>query len=218
MALTAAVTVAISAAGRLLPGRWVDVFGRLLAVLLVAGEVSWWVYAVVNRVPLSLGLPLQLSDVAPLVAAAALWWRWWWAAELAYFWGLGGVSLALLTPDLPYPFPSFLFTQYVWVHGLTVLAAVFIPVALHLRPRSGAVVRVALATAGLAVAAAVADLVTGGDYLFLARPPATPSPLSLLGPWPWYVAGAAVIALALLVLLDLPFLWRRRPEGRIASG
>ncbi|MBO0683187.1 MAG: TIGR02206 family membrane protein [Candidatus Dormibacteraeota bacterium] len=218
MALTAAVTVAISAAGRLLPGRWVDLFAHLLAVLLAAGEVSWWVYAAVNRVPLSLGLPLQLSDVAPLVAAAALWWRWWWAAELAYFWGLAGVSLALLTPELPYAFPSFLFVQYVWVHGLTVLAAVFIPAALRLCPRAGAVARAALATAALAAAAAVADVATGGDYLFLAQPPVTPTPLSLLGPWPWYLAGAAAIALALLVLLDLPFRRRRQPESRIASG
>jgi uncharacterized membrane protein YwaF len=29
--------------------------------------------------------------------------------------------------------------------------------------------------------------------------------LSVLGPWPWYLLSAAVVALALLLVLDLPF-------------
>ena len=63
----------------------------------------------------------------------------------------------------------------------------------------------------------LADLLTGGNYLFLARPPATPTLLSLLGPWPWYPVGAAVIALALILLLELPFRWQRRSRGARSS-
>ncbi len=116
-------------------------------------------------------------------------------AELAYFWGLAGSTQALLTPDLPDRFPSFLFLQYIVEHGLTVVAALLLPVGLGLHPRPGALLRVTLATVGLAVIAGIADLLTGGDYMYLARPPASPTLLSLLGPWPWYLAGATVVAL-----------------------
>jgi uncharacterized membrane protein YwaF len=67
------------------------------------------------------------------------------------------------------------------------------------------VLRVTLATAALAIVAGAADILTGGNYMYLARPPASPTLLALLGPWPWYVAGGTVIAVLILVLLDLPF-------------
>ena len=35
--------------------------------------------------------------------------------------------------------------------------------------------------------------------------------LDLMGPWPWYIASAAALALALFWLLDRPFDGRRRP-------
>lgn len=148
--------------------------------------------------------------MAPLVAALALWWRWPPAAEVAYFWGLAGSTLALLTPDLADRFPSFLFLQYIAEHGLTVVAALLLPVGLGLQPQPGALLRAALATVGLAVIAGAADLLTGGDYMYLARPPVSPTLLSLLGPWPWYLAGATVVALILIALLELPFRWQRR--------
>jgi len=53
--------------------------------------------------------------------------------------------------------------------------------------------------------AGTADALTGGNYMYLRHAPESPTLLSLLGPWPWYIAGAAVIALALVALLSLPF-------------
>ena len=206
VAAAAAIAVAVV---RRLPGPWLPAFTRLLAVLLVASEASWWVYAAVNHLPPSVALPLQLCDAAPLVAAAALWWRQPLAAEVAYFWGVAGSTQALLTPDLPDRFPSFLFLQYVVEHGLTVVAALLIPIGIGLRPRPGALLRVMVVTVGLVVVAGIADVLTGGDYLYLARPPDSPTLLSLLGPWPWYLVGATVVAVVLLVLLELPFRWQR---------
>ncbi len=51
-------------------------------------------------------------------------------------------------------------------------------------------------------AAAVATLLTGGNYMFLREPPEEASLLDLLGPWPWYVVGGAVLAVVLLAVLD----------------
>jgi hypothetical integral membrane protein (TIGR02206 family) len=37
----------------------------------------------------------------------------------------------------------------------------------------------------------------------------TPSLLDYMGPWPWYILGAAILALGLFAILDLPFRYRR---------
>jgi hypothetical integral membrane protein (TIGR02206 family) len=93
-----------------------------------------------------------------------------------------------------------------------VLAAVFLVFGLGLTARPHAVRRVFLATAGWAALAAVGNALTGGNYMFLRERPETPSLLDYLGPWPWYILSAALLALALFALLDLPFR-RRRAAG-----
>lgn len=69
-----------------------------------------------------------------------------------------------------------------------------------------------LATAWAAVAA-TGNALTSGNYMFLRERRETASLLDYMGPWPWYIFGAALVALALLALLDLPFR-RRRAAAR----
>jgi hypothetical protein len=54
----------------------------------------------------------------------------------------------------------------------------------------------------------------GSNYLFIMRPPDTPSLIDMLGPWPWYILSLEAIALALCLLLYLPYALRdRRSAG-----
>jgi hypothetical integral membrane protein (TIGR02206 family) len=158
-------------------------------------------------------LPLHLTDAVTLVAALALWSRRALPFELTYFWGLTASLMAVLTPALGSDdrFPSFLFWHYFVTHSGVVLAAVFLAFGLGLTPRRGAVRRMFLATVAWAGVAAAGNLATGGNYMFLRERPTTASLLDYLGPWPWYILGAAVLALGLFALLDLPF--RRRDRA-----
>jgi hypothetical integral membrane protein (TIGR02206 family) len=45
----------------------------------------------------------------------------------------------------------------------------------------------------------------GSNYLFVAHKPTTPTLIDLLAPWPWYILQLEVIALALCLVLYLPF-------------
>ena len=55
--------------------------------------------------------------------------------------------------------------------------------------------------------------------MFLRSPPGNWTVLRLLGPWPWYIPGAAIVAAVLLVVLDSPFrAARQRPDARQAAG
>jgi uncharacterized membrane protein YwaF len=57
----------------------------------------------------------------------------------------------------------------------------------------------------LAALDAFANLVTGGNYMYLRHTPDMPNLLDLLGGWPWYIVAAAGLAVAIFIVLDLPF-------------
>ena len=189
--------------------------GGVLGGVLLAAELSWWaVLALRADWTAATGLPLELCDVAAVVGAVALWWRRMLFVELIWFWGVGGGLQALLTPEVPAAFPSWLFFQYYVVHGGIVVAALLLSVGLRVWPRPGAVWRVAAVTFGYALCIGVVNIVTGGNYLWLRHPPATASLLDLLGPWPWYLLSMAVVGFALLVVLQAPFWIARRRAAR----
>lgn len=201
--IAAGVTASIFAA-RASPGRWL----KVLAVVLVIDEVSWWVYLLAGGVPgsrLAQSLPLQLCDVAIFVAAAALWTRNQLLVEVTYFWGIAGTLQALLTPDLPQHFPSYPYWQYYIAHGGVVAAALLLVIGMRLHPRPWAVARVAAITVAYAAFVFAVDLMTASDYMYLRAKPSSATLLDVLGPWPVYVLCASLIGIVLFAVLDAPF-------------
>jgi hypothetical integral membrane protein (TIGR02206 family) len=213
LAVIAAAVAALVVAARVSPGRWL----KVLAIVLVIDEVSWWVYLLGGGVPgskLAQSLPLQLCDVAIFVAAAALWTRNQLLVEVTYFWGIAGTLQALLTPDLPQHFPSYPYWQYYIAHGGVVAAALLLVVGMRLHPRRWAVARVAALTVAYAACVFVVDLVTLSDYMYLRTKPSSATLLDVLGPWPVYILSATLIGFALFAILDAPFRLRRPREAR----
>jgi hypothetical integral membrane protein (TIGR02206 family) len=204
LGIIAVAATALVVAARRAPGRWL----RVLAIVLVIDEVSWWVYLLAGGVPgskLAQSLPLQLCDVAIFIAAGALWTRNQLLVELTYFWGVAGTLQALLTPDLPQHFPSYPYWQYYIAHGGVVAAALLLVVGMRLHPRRWAVARVAAITVAYAAFVFVVDLLTLSDYMYLRAKPSRATLLDVLGPWPLYILFASLIGIVLFAILDAPF-------------
>ena len=222
LVVIAAAIAAVLFAARRRPGPWVDSGARVIAVSVVLAEVGWWVINIVNGSwTVRWSLPLHLCEAGCFLVAAALWWRFRFAFEMAYFWGLGGTLPGLFTPDIPGHFPQPVFFQYYAEHGLLVLGAFYLVVALRMRPARLAVLRVSVTTLIYAAAVAVVDYFTGGNYLFLRNIPPTRTFLDYMGPWPWYLVTLTVLALAAFTILYLPFAHSNRPQLRaepVAGG
>lgn len=191
-------------AARKHPGRWVDTFSRLLALAILAGWVGEYVAEGVEGTwSARYGLPLQLTDAVSAAAILALWTRRALLVELTYFWALTASLQAALTPDLGQSFPSVYYFTYFSYHVGAVVAACLLVFGLRLYPRPLAAWRAFAATLCFAAVAGMGDVITGGNYMYLRSKPEHNSLLSVMGPWPWYIASAAAVGLAMLLLLAL---------------
>ena len=190
----AAVLVAVRAPGRLPARVLAVVIGGAFAVELTVNATngSWdWGF----------NLPLHLSDVVAVLAPVALWTRRPLLVEVLYFWALTASLQAVITPDLHQAFPSVFYFTYFITHSGAVIAACLLVFGLKEEIRPGAIRRAFAATLAMAAVAGTANLITGGNYMFLRTKPSQASLLDQMGPWPLYIAIAGVLALALFAAL-----------------
>jgi hypothetical integral membrane protein (TIGR02206 family) len=184
-------------------GRTTSAVAHILAALILAAWAGEYAADVINGSwTVKYSLPLQLTDAVSLAAAVALLTRRRLAVELAYFWSLSASLQATLTPDLGQNFPSVYYFTYFTYHVGAVVAGCLLVFGCGLYPRPRAAWRVFGLTLAFAAVAGTADLVTGGNYMYLRFAPQHNSLLSAMGPWPWYVVGGALIGLVMLLALQ----------------
>jgi hypothetical integral membrane protein (TIGR02206 family) len=152
-------------------------------------------------------LPIELCDVTLYLTLIALFTLSPLAFDLAYYLALAGTSMALLTPDLWEPFPSVGTVQFFVAHGIVVVAILFLVWSRLARPRPGSITRTMLGVNLWAAFDGAIDWIYKTNYMYLRARPAHASLLDLFGPWPWYLLATEGVALALFILLYLPF-WR----------
>lgn len=164
-------------------------------------------------------LPLHLCTLSVPLSALLLATRWRTLFELLYFWGFTASVVAMLTPDLVgngYGFPHFRYWIFFTSHGAILLAVSFAAAAWGYRPTWRSVLRAFLISNAYLLVAGLANWITGGNYVYIARQPEFPTLIDYLGPWPWYIIPLQLIALAAFVLVYLPWAiadWSRR-SGR----
>ncbi len=151
-------------------------------------------------------LPLNLCTMSVLLSAWMLVTRSQRVFEIVYFWGFGGTTQALLTPDLQEGFPAASYLLFFLGHGGVIVALAYGMLVFGLRPHLDSIPRVALVTIGVASLAYAVNLSLGTNFMFLVAKPSQPSILDWFGPWPWYLLGLVLISLLSFFVLYLPFL------------
>jgi hypothetical integral membrane protein (TIGR02206 family) len=193
--------------------------GRLLGVLIAVAFSVALVYKLVEPT-LNNSVPLQLCDVAEVMAAYALWSQRHWAFALTYFWGLVLSSQALITPDVGTPeagapdFPHHLFLTFFALHLLVVWAAIYLTWGRGMRPSWRDYRLAVIATLAWAVFTFTFNVIAGTNYGYLNRKPPTASILDVLGPWPVYLLAEITIVLIVWALMTWPWERTRRSSPR----
>ena len=185
----------------------------LAAVLVLNG--LWWCwyrFSVLHLRPPQ-GLPFELCDISLWLTVFALVRLRQRTFELAYYWGLAGAGMAMLTPDLLAPLVSTSSINFFVRHGGTVMAILYLLWSSQLRPhpRSWRFAFLALNLYGAAVA--LFDFLFGTNYLYLRNKPASASLLDAMGAWPLYILSADLLALIIFIVMAVPFKQKSRQAG-----
>lgn len=195
-----------------------DRLGKALAIVIVAATLPLQIlYFTPEHWSLQRTLPIQLCDVASVVAAYALWTHRRWAVALTYYWGLTLTTQAIITPDLSTPFPQPLFFLYWTMHALSVLAAVHLTWARRVRPDWHSYRIAMLGTITWLACVIAVNLVADTNYGYLNEKPGSASILDLLGPWPWYVLAEGAIVACGWALITWPWVVRARTPSPAAT-
>ena len=177
-----------------------------LGVVLLVNELTWYAYRLWREgVRFPEGLPLQLCDLALWMTVLALLTLKPWSYEIAYFAGLGGSSMAVLTPDLWAPACSYPTFYFFLAHGGVIAAVLYLTWGGGRRPRPGCPWRCFGALNLYAAGVGIFNITFGTNYMYLSRKPGGASLLDYMGPWPVYIIAGEMLALGLFTLLWLPF-------------
>lgn len=158
-------------------------------------------------------LPLHLCELAPFLYLLFSRWNWDWLGQVIYTLCLPGAVAALVFPDWSvYPMWNFMNLSSFVGHGLLILFPVLQLASGTIRPRLSAIWKPLVFLAVITPPIWLFNRTYGTNYFFLNT--ASPnSPLTLLldlvGPT-WYLPAYALLAVAVMVVLLLP--WGRQRE------
>lgn len=184
-------------------------FFRLLLVvilLLSEGALQLW-YISQDIWKKSSSLPLELCGITLLLSIVMLLTRSRLLYSFLYFAGTGGAFIALITPNLVYPFPHFRFLLFFIAHGGIILASLYMTWIEGYRPTWKSLFFTMLCLNIVAAAVYAADRMLESNYMFLAHKPSTFSVLDYFGPYPYYLLVEEAFAFAVFMLMYLVFFW-----------
>lgn len=172
-----------------------------IAGVLIGSEIALYTYYTVTETWGWYALPFQLCTITLWASVFVLLTRSRRGYEIAFFLGILGALQALLTPYLTVTAPDFRYYHFFLAHIGIIAASVYMTAVEGYRPTVRSVFRAFVWLNVFAVTAAVANRLTGYNFMFLAGKPQTSSMLDALAPWPWYIAQLELVALAMCFAL-----------------
>jgi hypothetical integral membrane protein (TIGR02206 family) len=207
LALIAAAAILLAWCGRRLRGRpgqkWIS-RALALTILVCLGGMQT-VMLLPEHFEVGKSLPLQICDIAGIIAIYALWTERRWAFGLVYYWGLSATLLAMVTPDLRHGFPHFSFLLFYVGHGAVVVAAIYLCWGVGLRPDWRLYRMTVVVTIAYAIGIFVVNTILDTNFFCINRKPPPGTMLDYFGPYPMHIAVCTLIALSAWAALTWPW-------------
>ena len=129
----------------------------------------------------------------------------------AFFWGLGGATMAILTPDISHHDLDYIF--FMVGHGMIVVGIMYATVTLDNRPYAKDIVTVSLITALVLLPIVYGiNLLLGepANFWYLMTKPAGASLMDMFPEPPYHLIVTTPIAIAVFYLIYLPYFLKDR--------
>ena len=154
-----------------------------------------------------LGLPLHLCDFSSFSIAIYLVTKQRAFFLFAFFFGIAGGGMSILTPDVLHGFPDIFYIQNQIGHMMIILGVSYGMILDHQRPYLGDVHRVLIFTSFLLIVMYGVNYLLGypANYWFLIEKPIGDNLMSLMRPEPFHIIDLYFVAVLACYLLYVPF-------------
>jgi hypothetical integral membrane protein (TIGR02206 family) len=151
-------------------------------------------------------LPIHMCDLSEIFLAAFLLGGPKILYKCAFFWGLAGASMAIITPDIPVIDLDYAF--FMIGHGMIVIGVMYATISLGNRPYANDILTVSLITAFVLLPIVyLINLILGepANYWYLIAKPAGASLMDAFPEPPYHLLITTPLAIATFCLIYIPY-------------
>jgi hypothetical integral membrane protein (TIGR02206 family) len=185
--------------------------GKIVAGLLIFHLVTQPIYDIfLFGLPWQDELPLHMCDFSSIALIIFLLKDN--ASKLlfhcAYFWGVIGATMALLTPDLEYALPHGEYIPFFFGHSLIIMAVFYVLIVKQDRPYLSDIPKVIITSSILLIGVYVINVLMGppANFWFLVDRPDGGSLMDYFPDPPMHLVGVIPLGIFLYYVAYLPFL------------
>ena len=188
--------------------------GCFIGVIVGSNYFIWLTLEILaGTFDIKIHLPFQLCRVANILIPLIMISKSDRVYQIVYFWGMSGVFQGLITPDITNDFPHFHFIRF-WVgHNGMIIALVYATVVYGMRPQIRSIKKAFVGLNLFLLASVIVNLILDANYFWISGKPPMSSLLDYLGPWPWYILAAELVALVHFAVAYTPFYILDRKEN-----
>lgn len=182
------------------------IFGKLLGIVMLIQAIllyGWYIY---SGIGLQDALPLYMCRVVAVVMIYDLLFSSTKFHYIAYFWGLLGGIIALLTPDTSgWVFPHIMYTQFFITHGC-MLSGIFLFVVIDgYKPSKKDFLKMTNFTIIFFLSVNIINFILDSNYSYFSAPPQSLSFFEAFPSGLIYKIGFLILLLVLNVISYMPF-------------
>ena len=152
-------------------------------------------------------LPLHACNLSAFSIATYLLTRKKVFFEIAYFWGLSGGTMALITPELDLAFPDIEWFPYFIGHSMTLMGVFYSIFCHNIQPSQESLKKVILISCGSLAIIFIINILIGSpaNYWYLNSKPNADSLMNFMPVPPFHIPIVILIAFGLFYLLNIPY-------------
>ena len=156
-------------------------------------------------------LPFHMCDLSEIFLAWFLLGGPKILYKCAFFWGIGGATMAIITPDISHHDLDYAF--FMIGHGMIVIGIMYATVALNNRPYARDILTVAFITACILLPITyIINLILGepANFWYLMAKPAGASPMDAFPAPPYHLLVLVPLAITMFFLIYSPYFIKDR--------
>ena len=152
-------------------------------------------------------IPIHMCNLSALLIGIFLLTKKRLLYEIAFFWGIGGGAMALITPNVAYTFPDNEYLMFFFGHGLLIVTIGYASIALENRPTINSVRN------GIGVSLIILPVIylinvilgSQANYWYLGARPEGQNIMDFLPDPPMHIPLTIIIGICLFCLIYFPF-------------